>query len=105
MKAEIIEKINEHYEHAKEKHPYFCDKLNFYTKKGADCDLSHYREFLEISIDSEGVAVNDVLACEADANLNNDSVLISLPTASRRHRSANAKSERWRRRYAAKLAR
>lgn len=27
MKNEIIEKIREHYEHAKKKHPYFCDGL------------------------------------------------------------------------------
>lgn len=59
-----IEKIREHYEHAKEKHPYFCDKLNYYTKKGADNDLSFYREFLKIGIEDESVAVRDVLACE-----------------------------------------
>lgn len=27
MNPEIIEKIREHYEHAKKKHPYFCDRL------------------------------------------------------------------------------
>ena len=59
MKPETINKIREHYEHAREKHPYFCDGLlptqvssDWYTldegiksKKEARCFVRDCKEF------------------------------------------------------------
>ena len=65
-----IEKIREHYEHAKEKHPYFCDWVipETYTpkeiRKRIDDTLQKCREDIALA---EGVGVlswDDILNCE-----------------------------------------
>lgn len=61
-----IEKIKEHYDHAREKHPYFCDiichdKTHF---DGASFLLDDYRQRIKCSIASETLCWSDLLGCE-----------------------------------------
>lgn len=64
MKPETIEKIREHYEHAKEKHPYFCDIITCLSESGADTHLDIYRPTLEAQINANSVEASTVLLCE-----------------------------------------
>lgn len=64
MKPEIIEKIEKHYIHAKQKHPYFCDKLTYLNDASADSALCSSRNILNNSIKSGHVSFMDVIACE-----------------------------------------
>lgn len=64
MNPEIIEKIKQHYEHAKQKHPYFCDKLTYFDNFGADTALCTQRTILNNAIKRENVSFIDVLSCE-----------------------------------------
>lgn len=57
-------KIREHYEHAKEKHPYFCDMITYLSDCGADTHLDIYRATLAAEIARNSVAVGTVLSCE-----------------------------------------
>lgn len=64
MKQETIDKIKQHYEHAKEKHPYFCNRLSYHTKYGATDELQSARRDLEFNIENESVSFKDVINCE-----------------------------------------
>lgn len=69
-----IEKIREHYEHAKEKHPYFCDGL--LPTQFKDCmteeemisiiawNIRKARAKIKLCIKSGNVLWNEVLNCE-----------------------------------------
>lgn len=59
-----IDKIREHYEHAKQKHPYFCDKLTFVPADMAARRLESARDILELDIAREKVPFRNVLNCE-----------------------------------------
>lgn len=70
MKSEIIEKIKEHYEHAKLKHPYFCDGL---IPKGIDDELMEIiirhevadaRNDIKKAIEQKNVTFSTLLNCE-----------------------------------------
>jgi hypothetical protein len=69
MKPEIIEKIKEHYNHAKQKHPYFCDKLSYSDKDSIDSFLCTSRTILKNAIKCGCVSFNDVLICEMNEAL------------------------------------
>lgn len=64
MNPEIIEKIKAHYYHAREKHPYFCDKLTYANDFIADYALSMSRKILKESTEKENVTFGNVLTCE-----------------------------------------
>jgi len=61
-----IGKVMEHYDHARAKHPYFCDiicrdKTQF---DGASFLLDDYRQRIKCSIDSKTLCWSDLLGCE-----------------------------------------
>ena len=64
MKPEIIEKIREHYEHAKEKHPHFCDIITCLSDVGAATHLDIPRSPLKAEVDTEAVEPITLLGCE-----------------------------------------
>jgi hypothetical protein len=64
MNPEIINKIREHYNHAREKHPYFCDNLSYYTKSNAVEKLMLARSFIRYGIENKCVSFLDILNCE-----------------------------------------
>lgn len=59
-----IDKIKEHYEHAKEKHPYFCDIITCLSKEGADTHLDIYRATLAAELNANAVEASTLLLCE-----------------------------------------
>jgi hypothetical protein len=68
MKPETIEKIQQHYNHAKQKHPYFCDCLDPHGRTmpghGAAKTLEYVRECNKKSIDKGNIGWHDILCCE-----------------------------------------
>jgi hypothetical protein len=64
MKPETIEKIKQHYEHAKAKHPYFCDIITCLSETGADTHLDIYRATLAAEIATNNVEASTLLKCE-----------------------------------------
>lgn len=63
MNPEIIEKIKEHYNRARE-NPYFCDELTYLNKFSADEALTMTRTLLNNAIKRGNVSFIDVLTCE-----------------------------------------
>lgn len=59
-----IDKIREHYEHAKQKHPYFCDIITCLSDSGADTHLDIYKATLAAEIATNSVEASTVLSCE-----------------------------------------
>ena len=59
-----IEKIKEHYQHAKQKHPYFCDMLTDMSELEAGKHLTFAREILKYRISNGLVRFYDVMQCE-----------------------------------------
>ena len=57
-------RIEEHYAHAREKHPYFCDIITCLSESGADTHLSIYRATLAAEIEAEAVETGTLLDCE-----------------------------------------
>ena len=62
--AATVIKIAEHYCHAKEKHPYFCDIITCLSDVGADTHLDIYRSTLKAEVDNEAVEPSTLLGCE-----------------------------------------
>lgn len=60
-----IEKIRQHYIHAKEKHPHFCDALTYHTSYGVRMELGEAREELSFDAENQSVTPLTVLKCEA----------------------------------------
>ena len=56
--------ICEHYAHAREKHPYFCDRITCLSPVEADTHLGIYRSLLENEIKASKVEARTVLNCE-----------------------------------------
>ena len=60
-----IEKIKEHYDHAREKHTYFCDMMiTCLSDVGADTHLDIYRSTLSTEEAVEAVEAVTVLMCK-----------------------------------------
>lgn len=65
-----IEKIREHYEHAKQEHPYFCDRMNpsYLTpeqiKFAIDDSLHIIRERIERGYEVGNAEWDEILNCE-----------------------------------------
>ena len=59
-----IEKIQEHYDRAREKHPYFCDMITCLSDIGANTHLEIYRSTLETEKGVSAVEASTVLMCE-----------------------------------------
>ena len=57
------ERIWTHYDHAKEKHPYFCDKIACVSQAGVDAHLDFFRALLRVGV-RDGVEAVDVIQCE-----------------------------------------
>jgi hypothetical protein len=68
MNFEIIEKIEKHYSHAQQKHPYFCDCLDPHGRilpyNGVTKVLEYVRECNKKSIDMGNIGWHDLLICE-----------------------------------------
>lgn len=58
------DRILQHYVHAKEKHPYFCDRITCFSEEGADTHLGLYRALLESEECAGDLEVVDVIQCE-----------------------------------------
>lgn len=56
--------ICKHYDHAREKHPYFCDLITSLSPVEADTHLGIYRSLLEAEIKASKVEARTVLNCE-----------------------------------------
>lgn len=67
-----IEKIQAHYDHAREKHPYFCDKLFIHTfGEGGDAscqtakeELIECREFVDYMMSHDRLSAYALARCE-----------------------------------------
>ena len=57
-------RITDHYLHAREKHPYFCDRLTCFSDTGADTYLEIHREILIASEYVGDVEAVDIILCE-----------------------------------------
>lgn len=64
MKPEIIEKIKQHYSHAQQKHPYFCDMITCLSECGANTHLDIYRATLAAEMNVGAVESGTLLLCE-----------------------------------------
>lgn len=70
MKPEIIEKIREHYIHAQQKHPYFCDELipqdidESILGAAISRELASSRIDIKKSIEKGDVSFSALLNCE-----------------------------------------
>lgn len=64
MNPKIIEKIEKHYIHAQQKHPYFCDMITYLSESGADTHLDIYRATLAAGKAVNSVDASTVLSCE-----------------------------------------
>lgn len=62
--ANHYDSICKHYAHAKEKHPYFCDRITCLSSVGADTHLDIWRSLLATEIKVSDVEANTVLMCE-----------------------------------------
>lgn len=78
IQPEILNKIEQHYKHAKEKHPYFCDEIisehsaNWWSEK-----LYSIRHFLREEIAKGKASAETILLCEIAevfSALENDSI-------------------------------
>lgn len=65
-RATTMERIWAHYEHAREKHPYFCDDIYLRIPQFDHVGfmLSDYRERIEYSMQRRCLAWTDLLGCE-----------------------------------------
>lgn len=59
-----IDRIAAHYDHAREKHPYFCDRITCLSDTGADTHLDIYRSTLSAEREASDVEACTVLVCE-----------------------------------------
>ncbi len=57
-------RIREHYDHARKKHPYFCDIITCLSDSGADTHLDIYRSTLRAEKEAEAVETGTLLGCE-----------------------------------------
>lgn len=62
--AHHYDSICKHYDHAREKHPYFCDLITSLSPVEADKHLGIYRSLLEAEIKASKVEARTVLNCE-----------------------------------------
>ena len=62
--AQHSDRICKHYAHAREKHPYFCDRLTCLSESGADTHLEVWRATLEAGRHVGDVEAVDVIQCE-----------------------------------------
>jgi hypothetical protein len=60
----VVGAIERHYRNAKEKHPYFCDRITCLSEAGAEMHLSIHRHSLEVEEKAGDVEVNTLLFCE-----------------------------------------
>lgn len=58
------ERVRQHYDHAREKHPYFCDIITCLSDVGSDTHLDIYRATLKAESNNEVVEVGTLLGCE-----------------------------------------
>ena len=59
-----LDKIVEHYNHAREKHPYFADRITCLSDTGADTHLKLERSLLEAEIRASDIEAVTVIQCE-----------------------------------------
>lgn len=62
--AQHSDRICKHYAHAKEKHPYFCDRITCLSDAGSDTHLDICRATLAAEIEAEAVETGTLLDCE-----------------------------------------
>lgn len=59
-----IDRIAAHYDHAKEKHPYFCDRITCLPKASVDAHLGLFKAILRADVRNGDVEAFDVIRCE-----------------------------------------
>lgn len=61
-----IEKIQEHYEHAREKHPYFCDMVtrDIWTVKDIQDNIRSIRQYISKDVERHEVEALSLIICE-----------------------------------------
>lgn len=59
-----IEKIKEHYDHAREKHPYFCDRITNISEASIYARLDLLREMIRVGERRGCLEALDVIRCE-----------------------------------------
>lgn len=59
-----LDKIVEHYNHAREKHPYFCDRITCLSETGVDTHLGLTRSLLGAEIRTSDIEAVTVIQCE-----------------------------------------
>lgn len=64
LDAATVGAIERHYNSAKERHPYFCDRITCLSDVGADTHLSIYRHTLSAEVNAGEVEVGTLLYCE-----------------------------------------
>jgi hypothetical protein len=66
LNQRVVSAIERHYNHAKEKHPYFCDHKvpSTFIKEQIPESLSFYREYLEKQTKTNNIHWDAVLTCE-----------------------------------------
>jgi len=57
-------RIERHYKHARQKHPYFCDRITCLSETGADTHLGIYRATLAVAELAGNIEAVDVVQCE-----------------------------------------
>lgn len=63
-RAHVVCDMWEHYEHAREKHPYFCDIITCLSDSGADTHLDIYRSTLAAEANADAIEASTLLFCE-----------------------------------------
>ena len=64
LNQRVVSAIERHYNHAKEKHPYFCDIITCLSENGADTHLDIYRTTLSAEENADAVEAGTILFCE-----------------------------------------
>lgn len=66
LNQRVVSAIERHYNHAKEKHPYFCDIVtrDLWTVKDIQDNLKRVRQYIEQDIARHEVEAMSILICE-----------------------------------------
>ena len=66
VEVELLANVAIHYRHAKEKHPYFCDKVvnGIWNVKEVQANLARLRKCIKQDIERHDLDALDLLVCE-----------------------------------------
>ena len=58
------DRVRKHYAHAREKHPYFCDRITYRSARYADTELEICRKILKTESRAGDIKAVSVIQCE-----------------------------------------